>query len=97
MKGEAVIKLPVKDPDTVPWMSKREIPAIKAVLSAWRNLRKDKASVRHAKMMVDSLFEKGNVQLGIDNHLRFVATDLEELAAIDERLWKEARDAKAKA
>lgn len=44
-----MIKLPVKDPDTVPWMSRREIPAIKAALSAWRKLRKDKTLVEGAK------------------------------------------------
>ncbi len=44
-----MIKLPVKDRDTIPWMSQREIPAIKAILSAWRKLRKDKVLVEGAK------------------------------------------------
>lgn len=36
------MRLPVKDRRTQPYISKREIPAVKAALSAWRKLRRDK-------------------------------------------------------
>ena len=36
-----MIKFPIKDCDTLPWMSKKEIPVIKAILSAWRERRRD--------------------------------------------------------
>lgn len=36
-----MIKLPIKDSDTIPWMSKREIVVIKTILSAWREKRRD--------------------------------------------------------
>lgn len=35
------ITLPSKDNEIIPWMDKREIPAIKMILSAWREKRKD--------------------------------------------------------
>lgn len=34
------MKAPVKDRNTVPWMSSAEIPAVKLVLSEWRKLRR---------------------------------------------------------
>lgn len=36
-----MIKFPVQDCETIPWMTKREIPVIKAILSAWRERRRD--------------------------------------------------------
>lgn len=89
-----MIKLPVKDPVTIPWMSEREIPAIKAVLSAWRKMRKDKSTVQYIH---DRAFIAGEPQATAELNLSDAAWDLEMLTAIDERLRKEAKDAKAKA
>ncbi len=35
------VQAPVKDRNTVPWMSSKEIPAVKLVLSEWRKMRRD--------------------------------------------------------
>lgn len=87
-----MIKLPVKDRVTIPWMSEREIPAIKAVLSAWRAMRRcDKAKcafIREGVAKLDATEECATI------HAVRVASSLEILAAIDERLRKEARDGK---
>ena len=82
-----MIKPPVKDPDTVPWMSRREIPAVKAVLSAWRKLRKDKDLVKTIHDLI-SLCE--NLDAYAKINMEIAAWTLEKLAAIDERLRKEA-------
>ncbi len=37
------MKPPVKDKVTMPWISDKEIPAIKLILSKWRKLRRSKA------------------------------------------------------
>ena len=81
-----MIKLPVKDPDTVPWMSRREIPAIKAALSAWRKLRKEKQEVVKVRDCVSLVALPG---VHADVTAMKVAWHLENLAAIDERLRKE--------
>ena len=86
-----MIKLPVKDPDTVPWMSKREIPAIKFILSAWRARRKDPTFSLDAKDAANRFI---NPQHAAETRAHLVAPDLEVITAIDERLRKEARDAK---
>lgn len=86
-----MIKLPVKDPVTVPWMSQREIPAVKAALSAWRKLRKEKYDVKNIRDLV-SLCEDLDAHTKITTET--VAWGLEKLTAIDERLRKEARDGK---
>ena len=91
-----MIKLPVKDPDTVPWMSRREIPAIKAMLSAWRKLRKNQAFLDGQRYLVSVLPAEEAARLS-EHSIGFVADRLEEIALIDERLRKEARDAEAKA
>lgn len=87
-----MIKLPVKDSVTVPWMSQREIPAVKAVLSAWRKLRKDKSMVQYIH---DRASIAGEPQATAELNLSDAAWDLEMLTALDERLRKEeARDAR---
>ena len=77
-----------KDKVTVPWMSQREIPAVKLVLSAWRKLRKDPGYVKNVRDLI-SLCED------LDAHARVsvesAAWLLEKLAAIDERLQREAK------
>lgn len=83
-----VIKLPVKDRDTIPWMSQREIPAIKAVLSAWRKLRKDKSTVQYIH---DRAFIAGEPQATAELNLTDAAWDLEMLTALDERMKKESK------
>ena len=82
-----MLKLPVKDRTTIPWMSPHEIPAIKLVLSAWRNQRRDQP-------------KSGPVRFDADYAEIFAgeaAIDLELIAAIDRKLWKESKDAKVKA
>ena len=83
-----MLRLPVKGPDTVPWMSRREIPAIKAVLSAWRAKRKDRSFARQARDAVALIAD-------CDRHsqvcVNTAAWLCEKLAAIDERLRKEAK------
>ena len=78
------MKPPVKDTVTIPWMSKKEIPAIKIVLSAWRKRRRElpkRAPVRYDAEYADIFASEA-------------AEDLELIAAIDERLRKEAKDGK---
>jgi hypothetical protein len=72
-------------------MSQREIPAIKAVLSAWRKLRKDKDLVKTIHDLI-SLCE--NLDAHAKINMESAAWILEKLAAIDERIRKEARDGK---
>ena len=84
-----MIKLPVKDPTTIPWMSPREIPAIKAVLSAWRALRKDKTLVEGAKNIA-SFGDKDCAERTAERTAESVAWSMECIAALDERLRKEA-------
>lgn len=84
-----MIKLPVKDPDTVPWMSRREIPVVKAVLSAWRAERKNPEFVKDIREEVRVVYAPEDEACW---RVRHVAFNLEFLVAIDERLRKEARD-----
>lgn len=89
-----MIKLPVKDPDTVPWMSKREIPAIKAILSAWRKYRRDKVNVEASKLYVRAM-PLEQLSEHAELNARRIAGLLEELAAIDARLRNEAKNGHA--
>lgn len=83
------MKLPVKDRDTIPWMTPREIPAIKAVLSAWRAMRRcDKAKcafIREGVAKLDTPEECATI------HAVRVTSSLEILAALAERMRKEAK------
>ena len=86
-----MIKFPIKDCDTIPWMTRREIPVIKAVLSAWRAMRKDESY----NLKADRQFINAMPPEGLPVHA-FVAMSevghhLEELATIDERMRKEAK------
>lgn len=79
------MKLPVKDPNTIPWMTPREIPAIKAVLSRWRRMRRDKefsAEIREEMLLADASRQADASEWSAAWHLEY-------LAAIDERLRKE--------
>lgn len=82
-----MIKLPVKDRTTIPWMSPHEIPAIKLVLSAWRQQRRELPKSGPCR------FDENYAEIFAGE----AATDLELIAAIDKRLWKETKNAKAKA
>ena len=86
------MKLPVKDTVTVPWMSPREIPAVKAVLSAWRKMRRNNpAKCDSIRKYIAECSTPGNVaDIEADN----AAYCLEKLTAIDARLRKEAKDGK---
>ena len=85
------MKLPVKDPVTIPWMSQREIPAIKAVLSAWRKARKDPLFVSVAR---DAASKFRDPRLVAESAANIAAAKRDIIAAIDERLRKEAHDDK---
>ena len=82
------MKLPVKDRDTIPWMSKREIPVIKILLSVWRQKRKISSftmSCRHdAECTMDPV-------PAIERRADYACDDLEFIAALEERLRKEAK------
>ncbi len=84
------MKLPVKDRDTIPWMTKREIPAIKAALSAWRAMRKDNTLVEGAKNIA-SFGDRDCAERSAARTAESVAWSLECIAAIDERLRKEQK------
>ena len=86
-----MIKLPVKDRTTIPWMTPREIPAIKAALSAWRTLCRDKSTVQHIH---DRAYIAGEPQATAELDLAEVAWDLEMLTALGERMRKEAKKCK---
>ena len=84
-----MIKLPVKDCETIPWMSKAEIPTIKAALSAWRRLRReDKARIHAIGAYVAACSTPENA---VDAILFDIAYQLEKLAAIDKRIKTEAK------
>ena len=80
------MKPPVKDTVTVPWMSQREIPAVKIVLSAWRKLRKDRDQVRHIRDRAAVCFAP---DLSVEERAGEIAWDMEYLAAVEARLKKE--------
>lgn len=82
------MKTPVKDRATIPWMSEREIPAIKLALSAWRKLRKDKSTVASIRGLV-SLYERPENYVGTMEES--LAWTLEKLSLVDARLRKEAK------
>lgn len=85
------MKLPVKDPVTIPWMAPREIPAIKAVLSAWRKLRKDRTWVADSRWLASSTSDPHALA---DDDAAASAELCERIAAIDEHLRKEAKKCK---
>ena len=78
-----MMKLPSKDPVTIPWMTKREIPAIKAILSAWRELRKDWKANGYTGYMFEL------TQQVAEKMARGAAYNCEVIAMIDEALRKE--------
>lgn len=83
------MKPPVKDKVTIPWMSEREIPAIKLVLSAWRRFRRDdKGMAQHLRQRAEKCIAP---DLLVAEHAAEVARDLELITALDARLRKEAK------
>lgn len=86
------MRLPVKDRTTIPYMTEREIPAIKAALSAWRKLRRDKEERQNIRDLV-SLYE--NTQQLAASAAKLIARNLEKLAQIEERIRKEDANAGA--
>ena len=85
------MKLPVKDRETIPWMSKREIPAIKAALSAWRKMRKDDPHDLNLAHNTVPLFFKTppSPEHTTQNLSETIGIQLEMLCMIDKRLFKE--------
>lgn len=84
-----MMKLPSKDPVTIPWMTKREIPEIKAVLSAWRELRKDWKANGYTGYMFEF------TQQVAEDKAKSAAYFCEVIAMIDEALRKEAPHGRA--
>lgn len=79
-----MIKFPIKDTKTIPWMSEREIPVVKAILSAWREKRRDWRAFGFIGPIECSPEEA-------QRHARDAAFDCEMMATIQEALRKEAR------
>ena len=86
------MKLPIKDRDTIPWMSPREIPAIRLVLSTWRRMRKCPGWSGGTKIVVQSI---SDLPFAAKMAADYAAGYLEELTAIDERMRKEGKHADA--
>lgn len=81
------MRLPVKDRKTQPYISEREIPAVKAALSAWRKLRKHKDERQHWREFAASLIDPvSSAHAAADE----IGWRLERLVAIEERIRKEA-------
>lgn len=80
------MKIPVKDDNTVPWMPKREIPAIKIALSEWRKRRKDNDFAATIQDIVASSYDLEARAITAANA---IAWNLEMLYAINERLKKD--------
>lgn len=83
------MKTPVTDRDTIPWMSPREIPVIKLVLSEWRKLRKDPKVVREWESYASDVDYPDAV---LSNEVPKVARSLEGLYALEKRVHKENCD-----
>lgn len=81
------MKLPVKDRKTITYMTEREIPAIKAALSAWRKLRRDKVDVMNAHDRAWIIAEPAYTAEQCHKELAWY---LELLSQIEERIRKEA-------
>ncbi len=80
------MNLPVKDRVTVPWISEREIPAIKLALSAWRKLRRDREQ-RTSLRNLTSLCQ--DLPTHAKSTAESIAWNLEKLAQIEERIFTE--------
>ena len=76
------MKLPT-DSKTIPWMSESEIPAIKMVLSAWREFRKNKDAIKSIKD-VANVFD--NPKEILEMTLKEVAYRMETIAELQSRL-----------
>jgi len=81
------VKLPVKGRETVPWIAPNEIPAVKAALSAWRGLRRDRAQAAARRAFVDACAEDCLPALA-EGAAMAAARALEELATAEARLRK---------
>lgn len=80
------MKLPVKDRTTIPYMTEREIPAVKAALSAWRELRRNKVDVLNAH---DRAWIIADPAYTAQQCHKELAWYLELLSQIEERIRKE--------
>lgn len=85
------MRLPVKDRTTTPWISEREIPAVKIVLSAWRKLRKDEEQMRRLR---DSIGDAPALAPMIGNAAYLAAWNLELAAQMENMVYKENDDGK---
>lgn len=81
------MKLPVKDRRTQPYVSEREIPAIKAALSAWRKLRRDRQQTQYIR---DRAGIVATPRTTAEQTVIDIAWNLELLSHIEERIRKEA-------
>ena len=80
------MRLPVKERKTTPWISEREIPAVKIVLSAWRKLRKDKEQMQRLR---DSIGDAPALAPTINNAVYLAAWNLEFAAQLENMVYKE--------
>ena len=78
------MKLPVKDRDTVPWISPAEIPAVKIMLSAWRKLRKDNGEISFLRKYV-GMFDSDLERL-IDTQASLVARAMAKITIAEEKV-----------
>lgn len=77
----------LKDRTTIPYISGREIPAIKTALSAWRKLRRDKVDVLNAH---DRAWIIADPAYTAEQCHEELAWYLELLSQIEERIRKES-------
>lgn len=73
------VNAPVKDRNTVPWMSATEIPAVKLVLSEWRRLRRERNSNHYPHVGSASL----------ERYVKDAATLLNYVAVSEKKLKEE--------
>jgi hypothetical protein len=84
------MNLPVTDRDTTPWVAESEIPAVKAALSAWRALRRDRAAARAAADSAAACVSPRQLAAAL---LSDIARKLQIVAGLEARMEKEARHA----
>ena len=86
------MRIQVKDEVTIPWISTREIPAVKLMLSAWRKLRRDPEARKRKAEFVSSITNVDSTV--VDETAGMCAEFMEELALLHERVKKEKKNGK---
>ena len=78
------MRLPVKDRATQPYVSEPEIPAVKALLSEWRRLRREEPG--NARDCADLAAIVTDPRLLLKTRLRGLAREIALVAALEARL-----------